>query len=94
MGAFVRGDVVVVPFPFSDLSATKRRPALVVATLSGVDVMLCQITSQASRDASAIPLLDVRLGEPVGDVDQRGETHHGLSSGEGSHPYVAAVTAR
>ncbi|HMQ30902.1 MAG TPA: type II toxin-antitoxin system PemK/MazF family toxin [Chloroflexaceae bacterium] len=58
MGAFVRGDVVVLPFPFSDLSATKRRPALVVATLSGADIILCQITSQASRDAYAIPLLD------------------------------------
>jgi len=32
MGAFVKGDVVVAPFPFSDLSSTKKRPALVVAT--------------------------------------------------------------
>jgi len=31
VGRFVRGDVVVVPFPFSDLSANKRRPALVIA---------------------------------------------------------------
>jgi mRNA interferase MazF len=30
MGAFVKGDVVVAPFPFSDLSATKKRPALEV----------------------------------------------------------------
>ena len=29
MGRFVKGDVVVVPFPFSDLSASKRRPALI-----------------------------------------------------------------
>jgi mRNA interferase MazF len=29
----VKGDVVVIPFPFSDLSASKRRPALVVADL-------------------------------------------------------------
>ena len=44
MGAFVKGDVVVAPFPFSDLSAAKKRPALVVATLAGNDVILCQIT--------------------------------------------------
>ena len=50
MGRFVRGDVVVVPFPFSDLSAAKRRPALVIAELQGDDVILCQITSQARRD--------------------------------------------
>jgi len=37
MAQFVRGDVVVVPFPFSDLSASKRRPALIVATLTGDD---------------------------------------------------------
>jgi mRNA interferase MazF len=29
------------------MSQTKRRPALVVATLSGDDIILCQITSQA-----------------------------------------------
>ncbi|MGQ0594982.1 MAG: type II toxin-antitoxin system PemK/MazF family toxin [Gammaproteobacteria bacterium] len=58
MGAFVKGDVVVAPFPFSDLSATKKRPAFVVATLSGDDVILCQITSQAVADNYAVPLAD------------------------------------
>ena len=58
MGAFVTGDVVVAPFPFSDLSATKKRPALVVATLTGNDVILCQITSQAVMDSYAVPLID------------------------------------
>jgi hypothetical protein len=48
MGRFVKGDVVVAPFPFSDLSAAKRRPALVVASLTGDDVILCQITSKAA----------------------------------------------
>ena len=52
----VKGDVVVVPFPFSDLSATKRRPAMVVAVLPGDDVILCQITSQTVRDPFAISL--------------------------------------
>lgn len=52
----VRGDVVVLPFPFSDLSAAKRRPTLVVATLPGDDIILCQITSQSTRDSNAIVL--------------------------------------
>jgi len=43
---FVRGDIVVVPFPFSDLTEAKRRPALVLAELEGEDRILCQITSQ------------------------------------------------
>lgn len=49
MGAPMRGKVVVIPFPFSDLSDAKRRPALVVADLAGNDVILCQITSQDTR---------------------------------------------
>ncbi|MEW5767230.1 MAG: type II toxin-antitoxin system PemK/MazF family toxin [bacterium] len=57
MGQFVKGDVVVVPFPYTDLTASSRRPALVVATLTGDDVILCQITSQAISDRYAIPLV-------------------------------------
>lgn len=47
MEGSVKGDVVVLPFPFSDLSANKRRPALVVAQGEYGDVVLCQITSKA-----------------------------------------------
>jgi mRNA interferase MazF len=50
MGRFVKGDVVVLPFPFSDLSATKRRPALVVAALRGDDIILSQITTANNSD--------------------------------------------
>ena len=50
MARFVKGDVVVVPFPFSDLSQSKRRPALVITELTGDDLILCQITSQSISD--------------------------------------------
>lgn len=56
MGSFIKGDVVVVPFPFADLSASKRRPALVVAALNNNDVILCQITSQTRRDTYSVEL--------------------------------------
>ena len=58
MAGFVKGDVVVVPFPFSDLSHAKRRPALVITTLEGDDVILCQITSKPIRDRYSISLDD------------------------------------
>jgi mRNA interferase MazF len=50
MGRFVKGDVVVLPFPFSDLTTSKKRPAVVVASLSGDDVLVCQITSKTVSD--------------------------------------------
>lgn len=57
MAKFVKGEVVVIPFPFSDLSGSKRRPALVLADLPGDDIILCQITSQNSpKDNFAIAL--------------------------------------
>lgn len=57
MGAFVKGEVVVFPFPFSDLSVTKRRPALVLADIRGDDLILCMIT-KSSRDSDSLPLAD------------------------------------
>jgi mRNA interferase MazF len=53
---FIKGEVVVVPFPFSDLTNSKRRPAFVLANLSGDDLILCQITSQNIKDSYAIPI--------------------------------------
>ena len=58
MERFIKGDIVVIPFPFSDLSNAKRRPALVVANLKGNDLILCQITSQKVKDEYSIPLAD------------------------------------
>lgn len=52
------GAVVLVPFPFSDLSETKLRPALVLADAGRSDWILCQITSNAYGDARAIQLAD------------------------------------
>jgi mRNA interferase MazF len=56
MERFIKGDVVVVPFPFSDLTKAKRRPALVIAELEGDDLILCQITSHSIRDKYAVSI--------------------------------------
>lgn len=52
----VAGDVVIVPFPQTDLAVGKRRPALVLVNLKGDDLILCQITTQARFDGYSIPL--------------------------------------
>ena len=56
MGVFVKGDIVVIPFPFSDLRSVKRRPALVIAPVTGEDLILCQITSKYHTDDYSVPL--------------------------------------
>lgn len=67
MARFVSGDVVVVPFPFTDLSSVKVRPALVLASLTRGDLILCQITSQAAGHPEAVPVLAADF-EPGGTL--------------------------
>jgi mRNA interferase MazF len=62
MGKPLVGEVVVLPFPQTNLQPGKRRPALVVADLPGDDLVLCQITSQMRSDDLAVPL-------PVADFE-------------------------
>jgi mRNA interferase MazF len=56
MGVFTAGQVVIVHFPFSDLTASKLRPAIVLAEAGRGDWILCQITSKSYGDARAIQL--------------------------------------
>ncbi|CAN2039412.1 hypothetical protein GMMP15_1230005 [Candidatus Magnetomoraceae bacterium gMMP-15] len=52
------GIVVLVTFPFSDLSMTKLRPAVVLADSGRGDWILSQITSKPYRDSKAVTLSD------------------------------------
>ncbi len=57
------GSVVLVPFPFSDLSQSKRRPAVVLANAERGDWILCQVTSKPYADARAVELTDDDFGQ-------------------------------
>lgn len=50
------GIVVLVPFPFSDLSQAKLRPAVMLADAGRGDWILCQITSNPYGYSQAITL--------------------------------------
>jgi len=46
MGAFAKGDIIIFPFPYTDLSNRKIRPCLVLSNEMREDIILCQITSK------------------------------------------------
>lgn len=50
------GTIVLVSFPFSDLSYSKLRPAIVLSDTGRNDWVLCQVTSQSYADPHAIEI--------------------------------------
>ncbi len=50
------GSIVLVQFPFSDLTKSKLRPAMVLADVGRDDWILCQITSNPYSDPQAIEI--------------------------------------
>ena len=68
-GALARGDVVLVTFPFTDLSSTRVRPALVVGRVAGDDLILAFITS---RTTAADPRGSCLLGSSDADFPRTG----------------------
>lgn len=52
------GAVVLVRFPFSDLSSSKLRPSVVLASSGKDDWILCQVTSNPYTDVKAVVLTD------------------------------------
>jgi len=56
--SLARGDVVLAAFPFADLSATKRRPAIIIATHPAYgELTLAFVTSQHTGFASDAEVL-------------------------------------
>lgn len=57
MASFAKGDVVLFPFPYTDLNDRKIRPCLVISDEMRNDIILCQITSQSiSKDKFCVEI--------------------------------------
>jgi mRNA interferase MazF len=77
------GSVVLVPFPFSDLSESKPRPAAILAEISRDDFVLCQVTSNPYADPNAVELTDMEFakkGLEASKLRSAREALHGQSS--------------
>lgn len=61
MGAFAAGQIVILPFPFSDPNRNKFRPALLLADAGRGDWIACQITSNPYADTHAIALTEAEF---------------------------------
>lgn len=57
------GSIVLLPFPFSDLSQSKIRPAMVLADAGRGDWILCQITSKPYSDNRAVQITELDFAE-------------------------------
>jgi mRNA interferase MazF len=57
MGGVAAGQVVFLPYPFSDLSDSKLRPVVILAKASRDDWIVCQITSNPHGDPRSFELL-------------------------------------
>jgi mRNA interferase MazF len=55
--------VILVHFPFSNLSQTKLRPAIVLAHAGRNDWILCQVTSNPYGDRLAVELDEASFAE-------------------------------
>jgi mRNA interferase MazF len=83
MAAYEFGDIVLVPFPFTDQSASKRRPAVVVSSPAyhreRPDLILMAATSQ------------IRPAAGVGEVTVRDWQGAGLLKPSAIKPVVTTV---
>ncbi len=58
-------DIILIPFPFSDLSGTKKRPAIIISNskLKGEDFICSLVTSNEVKDGILIGKDDFDFGK-------------------------------
>jgi len=64
---YKRGEIVLIPVPFTDLSSVKRRPVLVISNMAhnstNRDIIVVAITSNPRQNGITIETKDLLTGE-------------------------------
>lgn len=62
MPDYLPGEIIVVPFPYTDMSTTKVRPAMVLSdedhNSSEKDLVVCGLTSRLANSAHSVLIAD------------------------------------
>ena len=60
-----QGEIVIIPFPFTDFSSIKQRPALVISNnqynARKEDIIVCGITSNPKNNAYSVDVTNSKL---------------------------------
>jgi len=71
MTGFEPGNLILVPFPFSDLSGVKKRPALVLAVAERLQEMVCLMPYFPARQGQSEPYCNGLAGGRVVETNHR-----------------------
>ncbi len=73
-------EIVLMPFPFSDLSSSKKRPALVLSgndfNERSSDVICCSITSNPARENRTVDVINEDLESGFLEFESKIKPYH------------------
>lgn len=60
---YQQGDIIFVPYPFTDLSQTKKHPAIIISNndMQGENYIVAKITSNLKRNSFSFALNDSEI---------------------------------
>jgi mRNA interferase MazF len=71
---YTQGEIVLVPFPFTDQKGSVKRPALVISSndfnRNSYDIILVQLTKEENQDGNSIPLERKDLTVPLDHISE------------------------